>query len=686
VCCMLTAEMTSVDQQQPEETVSMSAAAPVTKGQVAEPQPEDAMAVDTPVLETEPVDAQQMTEAIYGVHAAVAEALNVPESQAAATSNATATSTAATASTATTTEVSPALLKEQMKYCQRILKGLKRHRDASPFQLPVDPVALGIPDYFTIVKHPMDLSTVSRKMDLNEYASPGVFIADVEQMLNNCFTYNAPESQVAKMGRSLEKYFKSSMEKMPMSMGAAEKAERIERASAPTASQESLGSPLSLSRPKREAPRPASSSAAGGAVRRGSGSGSGGVPMSFCGQALRELLKKQHAHLNWPFAMPVDPVALGIPDYFTVIKQPMDLSTIRKKLDTGAYSRPEQFEGDIRTMFANCYAYNQPDSDVYRLGKELEAIFDAKWAQKPQAKAKEHPVPAPLASAAASSSMSSMSGGNGASSGTAGASGRSLGESRFLSASQIIPSLEAIYDDSEKILTINEYIQVLQAELGKLLVRRNGGSSTLSGMGSMSGAMGMSAGGSSSGAPARKATAPRKKSTALGSVSGAGASVSGGPSAWDELMVKPMSFDEKRELSEDVGKMPPERLVRVLEIIQECMPNLRGSSPDSEVIELDIEALDVRTLRTLQAFIWECLYPERKRKLMSTAGGSSGKKQRTGGEVVEVAVESVPLTEPVRQVPSNVNSAGAGASAGAGDRDRDHDDLSSTSEEDEAVV
>lgn len=35
----------------------------------------------------------------------------------------------------------------------------------------------------------------------------------------------------------------------------------------------------------------------------------------------------------WPFHTPVDPVRLGLPDYFDVIKEPMDMSLIKKKLD-----------------------------------------------------------------------------------------------------------------------------------------------------------------------------------------------------------------------------------------------------------------------------------------------------------------------------------------------------------------
>jgi hypothetical protein len=42
-----------------------------------------------------------------------------------------------------------------------------------------------------------------------------------------------------------------------------------------------------------------------------------------CFQAL-----KNHKH-GWVFNEPVDPIKLGIPDYFQIIKEPMDLGTVK---------------------------------------------------------------------------------------------------------------------------------------------------------------------------------------------------------------------------------------------------------------------------------------------------------------------------------------------------------------------
>ena len=67
-----------------------------------------------------------------------------------------------------------------------------------------------------------------------------------------------------------------------------------------------------------------------------------------------------------PFRNPVDPTALGIPDYFDIIKKPMDMSQIKKKLDLGTYTDPWDFVTDIYLMLENAWLYNRKTSRVYR--------------------------------------------------------------------------------------------------------------------------------------------------------------------------------------------------------------------------------------------------------------------------------------------------------------------------------
>ena len=99
------------------------------------------------------------------------------------------------------------------RFGQDILRALKRHRDAGPFLAPVDPVALGIPQYFDVVKNPMDVSTVEKKLNEGAYGSLDDFVADVRLVFENCFIFNPPDHVVYKMGKSLEKYFNTHLKK-----------------------------------------------------------------------------------------------------------------------------------------------------------------------------------------------------------------------------------------------------------------------------------------------------------------------------------------------------------------------------------------------------------------------------------------------------------------------------------------
>ncbi|KAE8284497.1 Histone acetyltransferase p300 [Larimichthys crocea] len=77
-----------------------------------------------------------------------------------------------------------------------------------------------------------------------------------------------------------------------------------------------------------------------------------------------------------PFRMPVDPQLLCIPDYFEIVKNPMDLSTIKRKLDTGQYQDPWQYVDDIWLMFNNAWLYNRKTSRVYKYCSKLAEVFE----------------------------------------------------------------------------------------------------------------------------------------------------------------------------------------------------------------------------------------------------------------------------------------------------------------------
>jgi bromodomain-containing protein 4 len=98
-------------------------------------------------------------------------------------------------------------------------------------------------------------------------------------------------------------------------------------------------------------------------------------------------------HFAWPFQNPVDAIKLKLPDYHKLIKQPMDLGTIKKRLENCYYYSASECIQDFKTMFTNCYSYNKPGEDVVLMAQTLEKIFLSKISEMPKEEI-EVPLPA----------------------------------------------------------------------------------------------------------------------------------------------------------------------------------------------------------------------------------------------------------------------------------------------------
>ncbi|KAL6991337.1 hypothetical protein U1Q18_009453 [Sarracenia purpurea var. burkii] len=79
---------------------------------------------------------------------------------------------------------------------------------------------------------------------------------------------------------------------------------------------------------------------------------------------------------GWDFNQPVYPVELNIPDYFSIVSEPMNLGTIKTKLEK---SSVEDFAADVRLTLSNAMLYNPPAKKVHSMTKELNNIFDTRW-------------------------------------------------------------------------------------------------------------------------------------------------------------------------------------------------------------------------------------------------------------------------------------------------------------------
>lgn len=315
-------------------------------------------------------------------------------------------------------EDTPPMTTPQYKAIQRVMQNVKRVQAAAPFRLPVDPVAFNIPTYPNIVTKPMDLRTLEENLKAGKYPSVEAFVADFNQIVENSRLFNGPTHTVTNSANLMKTSFEKQMEKVPgpdvVDVSPADKKRKSIIPSAPKISvsrRESRSSLPGVARsPVSTASTPTFALGPQGVplIRRDSTLGDGrpkreihppaprDLPyanqkpkkkkyqyeLKFCDKVLNELTKPRYQSIFMFFAAPVDPVALNIPTYHSIIKKPMDFGTMRAKLDQGEYENAKEFESDARQVFQNCYKFNAPNERVHQAGKDLESIFDSEWAKK----------------------------------------------------------------------------------------------------------------------------------------------------------------------------------------------------------------------------------------------------------------------------------------------------------------
>ncbi|KAI9912022.1 hypothetical protein PsorP6_008798 [Peronosclerospora sorghi] len=248
-----------------------------------------------------------------------------------------------------------------------------------------------------------------------------------------------------------------------------------------------------------------------------------------------------------PFMAPVDPVALGIPDYLQVIKEPMDLGTIRNNLEIGFYDCPTDFADHVRLVFRNAMLYNAAHSQVHIYARKLMEDFEKRFKSlnlklstktgKSDSKVKKD------RKADAVHFSKKIRGGKGTKGNT---KRRGSGDELILSLKEDIERLKAT-------------LEQLQPSMAKANASKT----------------------------AKTASKPFKMEDLT-----------------EEELNEPMSHMDKARLSSDIRLLPQDKINRVLQIIAEAVPVAKMANENDEV-ELDINAFDTRCLRMLEGYVKE---------------------------------------------------------------------------------
>jgi hypothetical protein len=115
---------------------------------------------------------------------------------------------------------------------------------------------------------------------------------------------------------------------------------------------------------------------------------------------------------------------------------------------------------------------------------------------------------------------------------------------------------------------------------------------------------------------------------------------------------RPLNFEEKKQLSLGINKLPGDKLARVVAIIRENGMPLGGKGAADE-IEIDIDALDIPTLRKLQRYVKSSLAPQRRKSAGAPFTSQSSPRFSAGASPFTAAAAQSPTSNAMPQAQSN---------------------------------
>ncbi|VDD79641.1 unnamed protein product [Mesocestoides corti] len=531
----------------------------------------------------------------------------------------------------------------QLDFIKRhVISVIAKDKLAWPFLKPVDHQKLNLPDYPKIVKHPMDLGTIKQRLNLKFYRRASECLDDLFTMFRNCYIFNKPGDDVVAMAMKLERVARDKLQNMPfpevelssqkpntsqvpptsnissdsnLSMSIVNNVEDLNGSSLVPPSTPSgvalsshpgpLTSTLNKKLPKRK-PEPPSLDDISSTPHSTDDSRERRLAkktkveervvgkrvrlcesLKQCSNLLKDISSARYRHLNQLFLHPVDVEGLGLSDYHDIITHPMDLSTVRSKLDSGIYQNKNEFAADLRLMFNNCYKYNGETSDVASVGRTLQGIFEEQFAK--------------ILDDDGDGSVDSRS-------------CDALIQTVLKDHQRIVAQYNKFGEELQKISSsINTILSILNHPADQTPIKLpKKGQFSVHNSGALSGYD------DHVNRKTSKASQKAKRKMPNASYQNAvPAQVSGGIPGIQNAMpvatygvdegfvsdanVRPMTYDEKRQLSLDINKLPGEKLGRVVQIIQQREPSHRDCNPDE--IEIDFETLQHSTLRELERYV-----------------------------------------------------------------------------------
>ncbi|XP_063131379.1 protein polybromo-1 isoform X6 [Rattus norvegicus] len=272
------------------------------------------------------------------------------------------------------------------------------------------PSKVQYPDYYAIIKEPIDLKTIAQRIQNGSYKSIHAMAKDIDLLAKNAKTYNEPGSQVFKDANSIKKIFymkKAEIEHHEMTKSSLRIRTATNLAAArltgPSHNKSSLDeerNPTSKCYRNKRAVQGGRLSAITMALQYGSESEEDAAlaaaryeegeseaesitsfmdvsnPFHQLYDTVRSCRNNQGQLIAEPFFHL--PSKKKYPDYYQQIKMPISLQQIRTKLKNQEYETLDHLECDLNLMFENAKRYNVPNSAIYKRVLKLQQVMQAK--------------------------------------------------------------------------------------------------------------------------------------------------------------------------------------------------------------------------------------------------------------------------------------------------------------------
>ncbi|XP_054712195.1 LOW QUALITY PROTEIN: protein polybromo-1-like [Uloborus diversus] len=199
------------------------------------------------------------------------------------------------------------------------------------------------PDYYEIIVNPIDMKTIDCNIKSEKYQTEESLIADFKLMFANCKQYNEEGSQIYQDAETLENVLNCKIQEMGGTITETPKVKLPIKRVVKEFAKEELHKPAGMKQKLR----------------------------TFY-DSVKEYTDPKGRKLSVIFNKL--PSKTDYPDYFEVIKRPIDLDKIGNKLKTNQYETLEDMLSDFVLMFDNACKYNEPDSQIYKDALTLQRM------------------------------------------------------------------------------------------------------------------------------------------------------------------------------------------------------------------------------------------------------------------------------------------------------------------------